>query len=517
MHARGMSVAVQSAMAKHMPAWLVERAIQRAVQRWVGAPMLIVATGCQFGAHEERREPIGTGGQVAFAGMSGGAAGFGGAGGAGGSAGARPVIGQYPQPQEPLPDDLSSFQPALPREALGFVPMRCKDGVLDPMPYVKPSEAFDFQAWRSAESAIEDEALSVRGVPCETASDEAACLAAQAAEPVWLNEPACISRDCSRHFITTTRGDEVKHWLLLDEQRAFLGAIDTPEEALMLVVRLGYLPGHGGGCETATIREVEGGYEIYAREPRGICGGYENIRVLLHVSESGNVFEMRRIETGFVPSCPGRMPRGLHTGAVRARDALGAFYAQSAQLEAAAVHAFGHMLRELQAFGAPAALIAGARRAQRDELRHARQMRTLAARAGAQVAPITVDAFVPRDALAMAIDNAVEGCARETWAAVLATYQAAHIPDREAAAVLERIAEDERSHAALSWQVGAWLDTQLTDGERAQVASAHSNALAALHAEVQHEVAPELVQHAGLPDARTARCMLQALEAELRA
>ena len=87
---------------------------------------------------------------------------------------------------------------------------------------------------------------------------------------------------------------------------------------------------------------------------------------------------------GMVPQCTaGRRPRGLSEaspGIVGSTPA--GWLARASALEAASVDAFRELSRELRRFGAPRRLVRAAQRAARDERRHARRVRALAARAG---------------------------------------------------------------------------------------------------------------------------------------
>ena len=82
----------------------------------------------------------------------------------------------------------------------------------------------------------------------------------------------------------------------------------------------------------------------------------------------------------------GRRPLGLQPPSRKAsRTPSGRLLAEMAYLEAASVHAFVVLARELEGHGAPARLCAASRRAAGDEIRHAAVMRKLAQRAGSRV------------------------------------------------------------------------------------------------------------------------------------
>lgn len=177
----------------------------------------------------------------------------------------------------------------------------------------------------------------------------------------------------------------------------------------------------------------------------------------------------------------GRRPRGLEVPVARAGAEVGDVFAAMAQLEAASVHSFRMLRRDLEAFGAPPELTRAAARAMRDEARHARAMSRLSRRHhGRGLARVRVRSM-PRPSLeSFALENAVEGCVHETYAAMLATWQAAHSTDPEVAHVMKRIATDETDHAALAWAVARCFEPRLSDGARARVEVAVDRALLAL-------------------------------------
>lgn len=196
-------------------------------------------------------------------------------------------------------------------------------------------------------------------------------------------------------------------------------------------------------------------------------------------------------------------------------DVVGNYLAAAAQLEAASVVAFERLARELAAYGAPDALIAEARRAADDERRHARDTRRLAHDRGARVAPLPRLSGDVRPLRTMAVDNATEGCVRETFGALVATWQAARAADADIARVMDVIALEETRHAALSWSVAAWLDGVLPGDDRAAVAKARAEAVDGLLAELAAPMDEALVREAGMPDADAALTLARAMLREL--
>jgi hypothetical protein len=212
----------------------------------------------------------------------------------------------------------------------------------------------------------------------------------------------------------------------------------------------------------------------------------------------------------------GRRPAGFgRRRGAPACTAAGAWLASVAELEGASVHAFVALAEELALHGAPARLKDAAAASAQDEVRHARVMARLArARGGAPRAPRAHR--LPRRSLgALARQNAVEGCVRETWGALLAAWQAAHARDSEVRAAMETIARDELRHAALAWEIEAWAAPRLSAGQRAVLARAKRRAAARLVAEVAAEVDGSERLALGLPGAQDAAKLARALASTL--
>jgi hypothetical protein len=154
---------------------------------------------------------------------------------------------------------------------------------------------------------------------------------------------------------------------------------------------------------------------------------------------------------------------------------LGERLARQAYYEAASVVAFERLASVLAAHGAPADLVHRAKNAATDEARHAVRFAKLARVHGATVPPFSVTAKAP-SLFELALENATEGCVRETFGALVVLHQAAHAHDAGVRAAFASIAEDEAEHAALSWELRAWFNSRLSSKERAEVDAAHEQA-----------------------------------------
>jgi hypothetical protein len=200
------------------------------------------------------------------------------------------------------------------------------------------------------------------------------------------------------------------------------------------------------------------------------------------------------------PGCAvGRRPAGLAGSPLCDSRAAGGYFAEIAHLEAASVTAFRILRDELRASGAPKKLVHAAARAARDEIRHARSTGALARRFGGTARRPSIAKRPPRSLEAMAIENAIEGCVRETFGALLATRQAELARDPVVRATMKRIARDETQHAALAWRVAGFLSAKLDPAARQNVERAKRTAAKELLVSLANEPEVTFAELAGLP------------------
>lgn len=211
-------------------------------------------------------------------------------------------------------------------------------------------------------------------------------------------------------------------------------------------------------------------------------------------------------DTGVVD---GRRPASLRNAPAPVAD-VATYLARMAFYEAASVDAFEILHAELAAHGAPRALLRAIRRARADEVKHATLATELARRHGAKWVTPRVRRRRPRTLLAIALENAREGCARELLGALIGHHQATHASDPEVRAFYATIAMDETRHAALSLRLDDWLLTRLEPSARPAVHRAWRQSLAGARA-VRAD--PSL----GLPDPAIVRDYVASLSAALAA
>jgi len=347
--------------------------------------------------------------------------------------------------------------------------------------------------------------LDSDGEPCAAATDPDSC--------EMLVEAAAEIRTV---HLTTTSGDVVETFADQEELMRFLGTVDTAQEAL-LVALFDRKTIQCGDPALGSARRIADGYEVIVTQVTASCDPIEYSRFLLHVSTDGVVTKLRSevydSESGV---CIGRRPDGLaRQDPCHANTRAGRHFAGIATLEAAAVIAFERLADELERLGAPPALVADARKAAQDEVRHAEVMTGVARHFGAEPEAPAVAQVPPRDPYSIALENAVEGSIRETFGALTGSYQALAATDPLVAKAMRTVSEDEIFHAELSARVDAFLDTLLTESERASVAAARKRAIAELRLEMSIEPEDEIAEVAGLPPRELALHWIDCLQQDI--
>ncbi len=355
------------------------------------------------------------------------------------------------------------------------------------------------------------------GVACATATNPAACLDALR-QPFkglgWVGNTGGQMTSAKR-FLRTTYGDTVTTVSDITSYRGLFGSIDTEEEAALLAD----LQGYRFDCEaTGPVFNAfveTGGTRLVMLHSNDWTCPYPLLERTIQVSSAGQITVLSEQPSKLQFGCAGRRPEGFASSSFDESSPLAAWLVEMATLEAASVPAFLRLARELERHGAPSALVSRARASACDEIRHHAVMLSHAERFGATPPAVEVPELPTRPLFEVALDNAVEGCVRETFAALVATFQASRAADPELAASLHEIAEDETRHAALSWDCAAWADAHLSDEERRTIACAKRAALNELRASLVGECDAELARVAGLPTRIEALTLFALVEPEL--
>jgi hypothetical protein len=352
------------------------------------------------------------------------------------------------------------------------------------------------------------------GTLCSGAGDKAACETALAAGAPSTGFPyqnlyPAVSTYLPPYlfmYLAYTRGDSVGFITERAQLNAFLGEIDTANEAGLVFLSMGVSPPCNAIWETADSYHYSTPLMLMG------CSFMGPIGHSFSVTHAGEVTATQTM--GNSMPCVGRRPFGLSSEPAPSLSPLGDYYANVASLEGAAVLAFEVMARELERFGAPHELRLRAQRARADEERHHRLMAAFARREGGVVPGVRAVEAGERSLLAAALENAVEGCVREAWGALSAHYQAAVAADPEARQLWHDIASDESEHAELSLALHDWFMLQLTIEEQRQVETAMQRARLELRVELASGPAPHaLVAHrAGVPRPDHAATLFSELE-----
>ena len=379
----------------------------------------------------------------------------------------------------------------------------CNDvGVVDYVGGLKPALSVDYVAlrWSYGNAVVQESGA------CTTA--------ASCAE--LMNEPEetgiSLGWEGDTLYLASSADDNVRLYMNLDEVKTFLGTIDTPSEAALLA----YLSGYRLDCSGNNLTVRDDGFEIYA--VTGTTCGDDISGHRLLVKPDGTIVreETAIVEKGDDNCVIGRIPSGLLSQVPRKScgsltDSLGAYFAEIAHLEAAAVVAFEDLARELAHHGAPEKLVERAWAAAREETRHALLTGALARRYGAERIVPQVKRQNPRSLLAIALDNAVEGLTRETFGALLGQVQARTAADPMIRQVMNIIADDETGHAEFSLELHDWLMSRLGDSEQRQVTWARSQAELLFRKDAHQDLPEEVRVVVGMPTASQSRELFDSL------
>lgn len=390
----------------------------------------------------------------------------------------------------------------------GFVPMSCTGGTQQFLPDLTPGVVTEYIELRRMGLNLTDAATVVetRGSRCGGAADLAACEAGFAAldSANAFRFGFCQDMVCEAQ-LAATQGDAA---LLVDSRgrlAEFLFPIDAPAEAMLILQASGI----DVACDRGGAKPAGGGFDVQGFTRPGCDGRTRHVQ---HVDTSGTINAIdSTVEVEPDPNCAvGRRPAGLCPPAPRSgRLRVGDYWARAARLEAASVHAFRRLARELALHGAPKSLSDAALSAARDEIRHARVVSRLARELGATVEAVRIEPVPLRDLESVALENAAEGCVRETFGALVSHWQGRFARTRSVRVACSRIARDELRHAALAWRIEAWTETRLSHAARARVRAARHAAVTGLRDELAWEPSRELVEGAGLPDAGRARALAE--------
>jgi hypothetical protein len=408
----------------------------------------------------------------------------------------------------------------------------CEGLIYQPLVGISPGEPVDFLELMEQDESNSGmhydtfHAVARLGSPCGGASDPHACMSAlelsRSIKKGWFQLP----REGAGWFpplrhLVYTRKDEVAVLTTIDELTTFLAPIESAKDAAFLVTegsheRDGgtFSPAHRISCGILNVRQTSSGFELVTQSGRECGGIYEN---LVSVSSAGALDFLSRVRIGGDIQCTtGRRPQGFAARrSPQHHSRLGKYFAELAELEAASVVAFRYLAKDLSQHGAPATLVKWAHRSRREEMRHTAQMTAFARRFGGRPSAPTVAPWRERALCEIALENATEGCIRETFGALQATVQAQKASDPAILRAFGGIAEDETHHAALAWAIAEWLEPKLTPEERRRITRARREAVDSLASDLEQQEQAEVSDLAGAPSRAENRRLLEAVHSHL--
>ncbi|NUO47603.1 MAG: hypothetical protein HOV80_01970 [Polyangiaceae bacterium] len=405
---------------------------------------------------------------------------------------------------------------------------RVGEGAANMVHGLNPKEPIDYAELILFGQADGGTVLMASGKKCGSAKDWRTCLSkvGRAAPPEGAQgfQPGCIPGGCL-HGLLVNRGDDVFVISSAAGIADFLGPIDTPSEALLIAFANEYSAkdGHYGTCDLAKgkglNRTKDGGFEFVATRTTSWCP-ISTATARLHVAPNGQVKEAARLGFSGNGPCAGRRPAGFAgtPAAAPGTDPVGAYLLDLACLEAASIGAFADLARELGEHDAPPRMVRAALRARADEIRHARVAARHARRYGAlrSTRRRRTGAGKTRSLIELACENEIEGCVREAYGALVATYQARSARDPKLAAMFEAIARDETRHFALAIELREHFRSRLSRRAWRSVVESRARALAELQRELDAAIDPRLSSLAGVPGPEVAVELLGALDRTLR-
>lgn len=188
--------------------------------------------------------------------------------------------------------------------------------------------------------------------------------------------------------------------------------------------------------------------------------------------------------------------------------------------EAVAVIAFERLAFELKAYQAPIELLAKIQVAIEDEKRHTSNFSSVCLAQNWEIEEdithIQVSQYPVRSLLELAIENAIEGCVGESFAALENLYQSHFAKNQTIKALHQSIVFDEIAHAELSWQIHDWINQQLPIHEKVLLQEALVQAISGkISINPNCHLPEETKQYLGLPDHHTAKILYNQLNEQL--
>ena len=229
--------------------------------------------------------------------------------------------------------------------------------------------------------------------------------------------------------------------------------------------------------------------------------------------EDGGGNQLIACEQLMEPYCEGRR-HALIDCDNRSRSTVQEWFVQAAQAEMASVGAFLLLRAELQNHCAPEELLQRCLIAARDEVEHAHMLGQICRELGWEI-PVPkiglLEQKPDRSLFALALENMVEGCVNEAYSALQAFHQGIALKDPKIRDRFRQIARDETEHVQLARDIHSWLETKLSEEEKAQVEAARKQALKNLVSYHKQAKRNPFLEDLGLPNPHMAQKLVEGL------
>jgi rubrerythrin len=212
------------------------------------------------------------------------------------------------------------------------------------------------------------------------------------------------------------------------------------------------------------------------------------------------------------PWCEGRFHEGVPRPMKQEGSPFQQWLARAAQSERASVQSFLLLAQELKEHGAPQDLLVRLRQAAKEEVSHARMIHNLCEENNISVPKMKETTPQSRSLFDLALENIVEGCVHERYAALQAHHQARYAQSEKVRIIFSKIAIEEGNHTDLAQDIHHWLCTKLSKEEQELLLHeqqiAQKNLISALDAREDNN---ENIILLGIPSSQKAITLAQTL------
>lgn len=151
---------------------------------------------------------------------------------------------------------------------------------------VEPAVATDLWELRRSDFGESQEVLLTGGEAGRDGVDSEVLAAFDALLPGFGFGILCLPGDCY-YFFASVRGGTVEAWTTAEDVRAFLGTIESPEEAALVAVAEGYV--WQDELESGAIRGRDGGWDLVVLRMVSSCDPIRTDQFLLRISSDGEL------------------------------------------------------------------------------------------------------------------------------------------------------------------------------------------------------------------------------------